>query len=112
VVRVRFILTQPSRIGAMIMTAAQLAHLGELAALGADGFAVSDPDAARMFGDSALRAETLSAELPHGETVAWIGTKMSALRFLDNWSAICFRLIRTSLERRCPTDTELTTPGA
>ena len=38
------------------MTAAQLAHLAELAALAADYFAVSDPDAARLFGDSALRA--------------------------------------------------------
>ena len=38
------------------MTAAQLAHLAELAALAADYFAVSDPDAARMFGDSASRA--------------------------------------------------------
>ena len=72
----------------MIMTAAQLAHLAELAALAADYFAVSDPDAARMFGNSALRAETLSAEVHRGETVARIGTGMSALRFLNNWSAI------------------------
>ena len=40
----------------MIMTASQLAHLAELAALAAGYFAVSDPDAARMFGNSALRA--------------------------------------------------------
>ena len=38
------------------MTAAQLAHLAELAALAADYFAVSDPDTARIFGDSASRA--------------------------------------------------------
>jgi len=63
------------------MTAAQLAHLAELAALAADYFAVSDPDAAGMFGDLALRAETLSAELHRGETVARIGTAMSAVRF-------------------------------
>ena len=70
------------------MTAAQLAHLAELAALAADYFAVSDPDAARTFGDSASRAETLSAEVHRGETMARIGTAMPALRFLNNWSAI------------------------
>ncbi len=63
------------------MTAAQLAHLAELAALAADDFAVSDPDAARMFGNSALRAETLSAEVHRGETVARIGTGISARAF-------------------------------
>lgn len=62
----------------MIMTASQLAHLAELAALAAGYFAVSDPDAARMFGNSALRAETLSAEVHRGETVARIGTGVSA----------------------------------
>jgi hypothetical protein len=51
----------------MTMTAAQLAHLAELAALAADYFAFSDPDAARVFGDSALRAETLSAEVQRDE---------------------------------------------
>ena len=66
------------------MTAAQLAHLAELAALAADYFAVSDPDAARMFGDSALRAETLSAEVHRDETVARIGTGLYALRSLNN----------------------------
>jgi len=70
------------------MTAAQLAHLAELAALAADYFADSDPDAARMFGDSALRAETLSAEVHRGETAARIGTGMSAPRILNNWSAL------------------------
>ena len=63
------------------MTAAQLAHLAELAALAADYFAVSDPDASRMFGDSALRAETLSAEVHRGETVARIGTEIFARTF-------------------------------
>ncbi len=70
------------------MTAAQLAQLAALAALAADYFADSDPDAARMFGNLALRAETLSAEVHRGETAARIGTEMSALRFLNNQSAI------------------------
>jgi hypothetical protein len=65
----------------MIMTAAQLAHLAELAALAADYFSVSDPDAARMFANSATRAETLSAEAHRGETLARIGPGMSAVRF-------------------------------
>ena len=60
------------------MTAAQLAHLAELAALAADYFAVSDPDAARIFGDSASHAETLSAEVHRRETEARIGTAISA----------------------------------
>ncbi len=63
------------------MTAAQLAHLAELAALAADYFAVSDPDAAGLFGNLALRAETLSAEVHRGETVARIGTEISARTF-------------------------------
>jgi hypothetical protein len=54
----------------MTMTAAQLAHLAELAALAASYFADSDPDAAGMFADLALRAETVSAEVHRGETVA------------------------------------------
>jgi len=70
------------------MTAAQLAHLAELAALAADYFAFSDPDAARIFGDSASRAETLSAEVHRSETAARIGTGVSAPRILNNWSAI------------------------
>ena len=49
------------------MTAAQLARLAELAALAADYFAVSNPDAARMFGALGLRAETLSAEVRRDE---------------------------------------------
>jgi len=63
------------------MTAAQLAHLAELAALAADYFAVSDPDAAGLFGNLALRAETLSADVHRGETVARIGTEISARTF-------------------------------
>ncbi len=63
------------------MTAAQLAHLAELAALAADYLADSDPDSARMFVGSALRAEALSAKTHRGETAARIGTGMSALRF-------------------------------
>jgi len=68
----------------MIMTAAQLAHLAELAALAADYFAVSDPDAARIFGESASRAETLSAEVHRGETVARIGTENIRPHVLNN----------------------------
>ena len=59
------------------MTAAQLAYLAELAAFAADYFAVSDPGTARMFGDTALRADTLSTELHHAETEARNGTAMS-----------------------------------
>jgi len=61
----------------MTMTAAQLAHLAELAAFAADYFAVSDPGTARMFGDTALRADALSAELHRDETEARNGTAMS-----------------------------------
>jgi hypothetical protein len=60
----------------MIMTAAQLAHLAELAAFAADYFAASDPDTARMFGDTALRAGTLSAEHHRDETETRNGTAM------------------------------------
>ena len=49
------------------MTAAQLAHLAELAAFAADYFAVSDPGTARMFHDADLCASALSAELHHDE---------------------------------------------
>ena len=63
------------------MTAAQLAHLAELAALAADYFAVSDPDTARIFGDSASRAEMLSAEVHRDEALAHIRTAMSACAF-------------------------------
>ena len=72
----------------MIMTAAQPAHRAELAALAADYCAVSDSDTARIFGDPASHAGTLSAELHRGETVARIGTELFALRFLNNRSTI------------------------
>ena len=69
------------------MTAAQLAHLAELAALAADYFAVSDPDAARVFANSASRAETLSGEVHRGER--WHGSELGYLpALLNNWSAI------------------------
>jgi hypothetical protein len=71
----------------MTMTAAQLAQLAELATIAADYFAVSDPDAARTIGDSASRAETLSAEVQRDES-RHVGTGMSCLRFLGNWSTI------------------------
>jgi hypothetical protein len=45
------------------MTAAQLAHLAELAAFAADHFARTDPEFARMFGNTALSADALSADL-------------------------------------------------
>jgi hypothetical protein len=61
----------------MIMTAAQLVRLAELAAFAADYFAISEPGTARMFGDTALRADALSAELQRGETEARNGTAMS-----------------------------------
>jgi hypothetical protein len=61
----------------MTMTAAQLAHLAELAAFAADYFAATDPCAARMFGDTALRADTLSAELRRNETRNCDGTEMA-----------------------------------
>jgi hypothetical protein len=56
----------------MIMTAAQLTHLAELAALAADYFADNEPESARIFGDSALRAQWLSAETNRCETAARI----------------------------------------
>jgi hypothetical protein len=55
---------------------AQLAHLAELAAFAADYFPATDPCAARMFGDTALRADTLSAELRRDETRSRKGTEI------------------------------------
>jgi hypothetical protein len=52
------------------MTAAQLAHLAELAACGANYFARADPDAARIFGEAARRAGSLSAELKRKHATA------------------------------------------
>ena len=70
------------------MTAAQLAHLAELAAFAADYFAVSDPGTARMFGDTALRADTLSAEIQRDETEAHNGTAMSFALGVSNTDAL------------------------
>jgi hypothetical protein len=52
------------------MTAAQLAHLAELSAYAADFFAITNPQAARTFSDTALRADTLSARLLRDEQQA------------------------------------------
>jgi phosphotransacetylase len=52
------------------MTAAQLAHLAELSAYAADFFAITNPQAARAFSDTALRADTLSARLRRDEQQA------------------------------------------
>jgi hypothetical protein len=49
------------------MTAAQLAHLAELAAFASEFFAASDPSAARTFGAASLRADALSAEFRREE---------------------------------------------
>jgi hypothetical protein len=52
------------------MTAAQLAHLAELSAYAADFFVITNPEAARVFGDAALRADGLSARLRREEQQA------------------------------------------
>ena len=52
------------------MTAAQLAHLAELSAYAADFFIITNPQAAREFGDAALRADALSARLRREEQQA------------------------------------------
>jgi hypothetical protein len=57
------------------MTAAQLAHLAELAAFAADFFANTDPAAARNFGDAALRADALSVDLRREEEHAFQGVE-------------------------------------
>jgi hypothetical protein len=59
------------------MTAAQLAHLAELAAFAADFFADTDPAAARKFGDAALRADALSVDLRREEEHAFRGTELT-----------------------------------
>ena len=59
------------------MTAAQLAHLAELAAFASDYFA-NDPGIARIFGHTALIAETLSADLQREESDARNGALKSA----------------------------------
>ncbi|MGH3632197.1 MAG: hypothetical protein ACRDRL_32745 [Sciscionella sp.] len=53
------------------MTAAQLTHLAELAAYAAGFFATTDPTAAATFGDAALRADGLAAELRRDEQVSY-----------------------------------------
>ncbi|MGA2307600.1 MAG: hypothetical protein ABSH29_25940 [Acidimicrobiales bacterium] len=70
------------------MTAAQLAHLAELAAFAADYFATSDPRTARTFGDTARRADTLSAEIQRDETEARNGTSMSFPLGVSNSDAL------------------------
>lgn len=52
------------------MTAAQLAHLAELSAYAADYFTITNPQASRVFGDAALRADVLSARLRREEQQA------------------------------------------
>ena len=52
------------------MTAAQLACLAELAAYAAGFFSITDPKAARMFGDVAPRAQALSPGLRRDEELA------------------------------------------
>jgi hypothetical protein len=58
------------------MTAAQLACLAELAAYAAGFFSTTDPEAARMFGDAARRAEVLSPKLQRDEEHARQRAKM------------------------------------
>ena len=61
------------------MTAAQLAHLAELAAYASGFYATTDPGAAAMFEDTALRADSLSAELGRDEQHAWSGTDLAVV---------------------------------
>ena len=58
------------------MTAAQLARLAELAAYAAGFFATTDPAAARLLSDTAMRADTLSADLRHEERRASCGAEL------------------------------------
>jgi hypothetical protein len=59
------------------VTAAQLAQLAELAAFAADYFARIDPNAGRIFGDTALRADILSTHLRREESNARHGIVVS-----------------------------------
>ena len=52
------------------MTASQLAHLAELSAHAADFFIITNPKAARVFGEAALRADALSSRLRREEQQA------------------------------------------
>jgi hypothetical protein len=58
------------------MTASQLTHLAEMAAYAAGFFVVTDPAAAALFEDAALRADTLSVELRHEEDFERQGTNL------------------------------------
>lgn len=62
------------------MTAAQLTHLAELAAYAAGFFVTTDPNAARTFGDAAIRADTLSTELHREEEQACQATVLAVIR--------------------------------
>ncbi len=61
------------------MTAAQLAHLAELAAYASGFYATTDPGAAALFEDAALRADGLSAELRRDEQHAWNGVELAVV---------------------------------
>jgi hypothetical protein len=61
------------------VTAAQLARLAELAAYAADFYATTNPSAAQMFGDTALRADTLSTGLRRDEEHARNGTDLAVV---------------------------------
>jgi len=63
------------------MTAAELAHLAELAAFAADFFASSDPVAAHKFGEASLRADALSIELRRSEEQARQVLSVTEARF-------------------------------
>ena len=62
------------------MTAAQLAHLAELAAFAADFFSATDPSAARKFGEASLTADALSVEVQRAEEHARHGVEVSVAR--------------------------------
>jgi hypothetical protein len=59
------------------VTAAQLAHLAELAAFASNYFA-NDPGLARIFGHTAMIAETLSTDLQREQSDARNGALQSA----------------------------------
>ena len=70
------------------MTAAQLAHLAELAAFAAGFFATTDEAAARLFADTALRADTLSAELRGEERRASLGADLGIDAVLEQTGGV------------------------
>jgi len=63
------------------MTAAELAHLSELAESSAFIFASSDLVAARKFGEASLRADALSIELRRSEEQARQVLSVTEARF-------------------------------